>query len=302
MELIWTLQNLDAAALLDILLIASLLFALSFLFRGTQAVPLLRGTLLVLAVMAILTIIPNLVAFRWLANIVLTGAAIAIPIIFQPELRRMVERLGRAGLSFRQQEGTDYEKVISDISVVAGRLAERRHGALIVLERNDPLDEFINTGILTDSHISPQLLLTIFYPKTELHDGAVIIRADRIVASAAVLPLSAAHGLAHRKVGTRHRAAMGMTEISDAIVVIVSEETGQISVANGGRLIRRLDSNRLVTILRAFFVEPEAEAGSGGVLEQMRTWYNRRLNGQQNSPPAKSSKTEASSSEASEAA
>jgi diadenylate cyclase len=106
------------------------------------------------------------------------------------------------------------------------------------------------------------LLLTIFYPKTELHDGAVILRGNQIACAAAVLPLSAAHGLAQRKVGTRHRASMGMSEISDAIVVVVSEESGQIAVANNGRLIRHLDSNRLATILKTFFVQSNEEAKS----------------------------------------
>lgn len=277
MELLWTLQSLDWLALLDILLIAALLFGLSFLFRGTQAVPLLRGTILVLVIITFLSTIPNLIAFRWISGSIITGAAVALPIIFQPELRRMMERLGRAGFGFRQRS-TQREQVINDISTAAGRLSERRHGALIVLERTDPLDEFIETGIPLDSAISPQLLLTVFYPKTELHDGAVIIRDSKIAAAAAVLPLSAAHGLAQRKVGTRHRAGLGMTEISDAIVVIVSEETGQISVANGGRMIRRLDSNRLATILKAFYSDSEAEEQNLLTMlrGQLRGWYNRQ--------------------------
>ena len=262
MELIWTLQSFNLAALLDVLLIALLLFGLSFLFRGTQAVPVLRGTILVVIVIIFLSSIPNLVAFRWLSTSIITGAAVVIPIIFQPEIRRAMERLGRAGVSFRQHTLTEQERVIDDICTAAGRLSERRHGALIVLERSDPLDEFISTGIALNSELSPQLLLTIFYPKTELHDGAVILRGSRIACAAAVLPLSAAHGLAQRKVGTRHRASMGMSEISDAIVVVVSEETGHIAVANGGRLIRRLDANRLATILKTFFVQASTESKS----------------------------------------
>ena len=262
MELIWTLQSFDIVALLDVLLIAALLFALSFLFRGTQAVPVLRGTILVVIIIIFLSSIPNLVAFRWLSTSIITGAAVVIPIIFQPEIRRAMERLGRAGMSFRGHTLTEQERVIADICAAAGRLSERRHGALIVLERSDPLDEFVNTGIALNSELSPQLLLTIFYPKTELHDGAVILRGSRIACAAAVLPLSAAHGLAQRKVGTRHRASMGMSEISDAIVVVVSEETGQISVANNGRLIRRLDSKRLETILKTFFVQGSEESKS----------------------------------------
>lgn len=263
MEIIWTLQSFDLYSLLDILLITALLFGVSFLFRGTQTIPVLRGTLLVVAVSLLLSAIPNLVAFRWISTIVFTGAAVAIPVIFQPEIRRAMERLGRAGVNFRQPQLSNYERVIDDICAAAGRLSERRHGALIVIERNDALDEFIATGIALNSLISPQLMLTIFFPKTELHDGAIIIRGDRVVCAAAVLPLSAAHDLAQRKVGTRHRASLGMTEISDAIVVVVSEETGQISVANAGRLIRRLDSNRLASLLRTFYSSTTTRSGLG---------------------------------------
>ncbi len=258
MELIWTLQSLDLVAVLDILLIATVLFGLSFALRGTQAVPVMRGMIVVVILMTFLSTIPNLVAFRWLTGVIITGAAVAIPVIFQPEIRRGMERIGRAGFSLRTTYRSDIDQMIEDVSIAAGKLSERRHGALIVLARAHPLDEFIATGIQLDSEISPQLLLTIFYPKTELHDGAVIIRERRICSAAAVLPLSAAHGLAQRKVGTRHRAAIGLSEICDAIVVVVSEETGQISVANGGRMIRRLDSTRLQTILRAFYTTETA--------------------------------------------
>jgi diadenylate cyclase len=281
MELIWTLQSFDLYSLLDILLIASILFGISFLFRGTQAVPVLRGMLLVVGLIILLSTIPNLVAFRWISTIILTGAAVAVPVIFQPEIRRAMERLGRAGAAWRQPSLSAYEHVINDIVAAAARLSERRHGALIVIERNDALDEFVDTGIPLDSVLSPQLLLTIFFPKTELHDGAVILRGDRVVVAAAVLPLSAAHDLAQRKVGTRHRASLGMTEISDAIVVVVSEETGQISVANGGRLIRRLDSNRLATLLQTFYNDTSVRDGRTRSLvdylrEYVREWRDAR--------------------------
>lgn len=282
-QLIWTLESLNITAILDIFLIALMLFGLSFLLRGTQAIPVLRGTVLVVVLVGFLSSIPNLVGFRWLSGAIITGAAVAIPVIFQPELRRAMERIGRAGVTFRARQSTPYERIIDDIATAAGRLSERRHGALIVLERNDNLDDFVNTGIRIDSAISPQLILTIFFPKTELHDGAVIIRGESLAAAAAVLPLSAAHGLAQRKVGTRHRAGLGMSEISDAIVVIVSEETGQISVANGGRMIRRLDSNRLATILKAFYTDNETESRNLWTTVQDRIKQWRGKQGQQQS-------------------
>ncbi|MBZ0309072.1 MAG: diadenylate cyclase CdaA [Anaerolineae bacterium] len=275
MELIWTLQSLDLTDAIDILLIAAVLFGLSFLFRGTQAVPVMRGMIVIIVLMTFLSSVLNLVAFRWLTGAIFTGAVVAIPVIFQPEIRRGMERIGRAGFISRSRPSSEVEKLIEDVSTAAGKLSERRHGALIVLERTDPLDEFIETGIWLDGEISPLLLLTIFYPKTELHDGAVIIRHNRVISAAAVLPLSAAHGLAQRKVGTRHRAGIGISEISDAIVVIVSEETGQISVANGGRMIRRLDSMRLQTILRAFYtseVDTEEKTLWGYWRDQVKNW------------------------------
>jgi len=190
---------------------------------------------------------------------------VALPVIFQPELRRALERVGRAGIStlFRRVPAfSEDEQVIEAICAAAARLSERRHGALIVLERGDPLDEFIATGVPLDSLVSPQLLLTVFWPKTELHDGAVIIREGRVVSAASVLPLSSGRQLTDRKLGTRHRAGLGISEVSDALCVIVSEETGRISVANHGRMIRRLDANRLRTILSAFYVSAHPQETS----------------------------------------
>jgi diadenylate cyclase len=224
-----------------------------------QAVPLLRGILIFVVVIGFTATVFPLAAFRWLFGNVITAAAVAIPVIFQPELRRALERLGRAGVWFstRQTETTQRLRIIEDICAAAARLSERRQGALVVLERETELQEFIDSGVPLESEVSPQLLLTIFWPKTELHDGAVVLRAGKIAAAACVLPLSSGRNLTDRKMGTRHRAALGISEISDAVCVVVSEETGQIAVANGGRMIRRLDANRLRTILAAFYGEAQ---------------------------------------------
>ena len=254
MDLIWTLQNINSVqAVLDILIVALLIFAASYLVRGTPAMPVLRGVIVVVIILGVLSSILNLTAFNWVLRNILTATAVAIPIIFQPELRRALERVGRAGLRFRQTTLTEREVVIDTICQAAGRLSERRHGALIVLERGDNLEEFVRSGILLDSVLTPQLLLTVFWPKTELHDGAVIIRGNRAVAAACVLPLTSSRNLTDRKLGTRHRASLGMSEVSDAVVVTVSEETGQISVSTRGRMIRQLDSKRLSTILSTFY-------------------------------------------------
>jgi diadenylate cyclase len=257
-ELCWTFQtSFTATSLLDILVVALIFFGLSLLLRGTQAIPLLRGMILVVLLAgAIATLLP-LVAFRWLLGNIVTAAAVAIPIIFQPELRRALDRLGRAGSLFSglNQNADARAHVIDAICLAAARLAERRQGALIVLERETGLQEYIDTGVLLDAETSPQLLLTIFWVKTELHDGAVIIRNSKIAAAACVLPLSSGRNMTDRKLGTRHRAGLGISEVSDAVCVIVSEETGQIGVTNGGRMIRRLDATRLKTILGAFYGE-----------------------------------------------
>lgn len=256
MRIIWTLETFRWSDVPDVLVVAIMLFAATLLLRGTQATPLLRGTIFVILALALLTTLLDWTAFRWLLNHLITAAVIAIPVIFQPELRRALERVGRTGISTlftHTPSFTEEEQLIEAICAAAGRLSERRHGALIVLERSDPLDEFIATGVPLDSQISPQLLLTIFWPKTELHDGAVIVRRGRVASAASVLPLSSGRNLADRKLGTRHRAGLGISEVSDALCVIVSEETGRISVTNRGRMIRRLDASRLRTILTAFY-------------------------------------------------
>ncbi len=253
MEILWAFDNFSLISLLDILLVAGLFFAASLLIRGTQATALLRGTVLVLILIGLFTSVVQLVALRWLLSHVITGAAIAIPVIFQQELRRALSQLGEAAFFGRQQRKTQAQHIIDQICAATERLAERRHGALIVLERSTSLEEYIKTGVALNSEVTPQLLLTIFWPKTELHDGAAILTGTKIAAAACVLPLSSGHRITDRKLGTRHRAALGISEVSDAICVVVSEETGQISVANSGRMIRRLDSNRLRTILSAFY-------------------------------------------------
>ncbi len=263
MEILWAFDNLSLTSVLDILLVAALIYGASMLARGTQAVSLLRGTLLVFLFIGLLTSVFQLVALRWLLDQIITGAIIAIPVIFQPELRRALTRLGGARFFINRQETrTAQQHVIEQICAATERLAERRHGALIVLERSVSLEEYINTGVRLDSEVTPQLLLTIFWPKTELHDGAAILTGDTIAAAACVLPLSSGHRISERKLGTRHRAALGISEVSDAICVVVSEETGQISVTNGGRMIRRLDSNRLRTILSAFYEDQRRPARS----------------------------------------
>ncbi len=254
-EVLWVLQNLSLADAIDISIVALLFFALSFFFRGTQAMALFRGLLFLIVGLIIVAGALRLQALSWLLSNALTVLAVAIPVIFQPELRRALEQIGRGGVLFNKQTPeTVRDHVIAEICEAAGKLSERRHGALIVLQRNSGLQEYIRTGVMLDSQVTSDLLLTIFWPKTELHDGAAIIDNNgRIAAAAAVLPLTASRNLPDPKMGTRHRASLGISEVGDAICVVISEETGKIGVTNGGRMVSRLDVDRLRTILNAFY-------------------------------------------------
>jgi diadenylate cyclase len=240
--------------------------------RDTQAQALLRGVLLLIALISFLTSLEVLPAFSWLMRTTLPALLLAVPVIFAPEIRRALERLGRAGKLFDGPKNnlageTGLQHMITSVVSAAGRLSDRKHGALIVLQRVDSLQEYVQTGVVLDSRVTPELLLQIFYPNTPLHDGAVIISGTRVVAAACVLPLSSSGVLSpspERQMGLRHRAALGISEVSDAVAVVVSEETGYISVVHGGRMIRRLDTERLENILRALFRPFEEKSGLEG--------------------------------------
>lgn len=236
----------------DILLVASVFFLVFNLAQGTQAVQLLRGMVLVILFAFLASQILPFRGFSWLIETALPALLIAIPVIFQPELRRALERLGRTGslLGRRQQEAV-VDRVIDEVARAAHRLSAQRHGALIVFERETGLREYIETGVPIDAAVKAELLRTIFHPNTALHDKAVVIRDGRIVAASVMLP--ATQNPQYGGLGTRHRAAIGLTEESDALVVVVSEETGIVSVAYNGRIVRRLDINRLRSVLMAFF-------------------------------------------------
>ena len=255
MELVWALDNFDLRAVIDILIVAAMFFGASLLFRGTQAVALLRGTLFLIIGMVVLAAVFQLQALGWVISNLLTVVAVAIPIIFQPELRRALEQIGRGTIFNTTERVEDLRAhIIDEIVQAVERLSERRHGALIVLERESTLGDFVRTGIPLDAIVTSQLLLTIFWPKTELHDGAIIIgRNGRVAAAAAVLPLTASRNLPTRKMGTRHRAALGISEVSDAVCVLVSEETGRVAITQGGRMLSRVEQDRLRALLESFY-------------------------------------------------
>lgn len=251
-ELVGVAPQFTWSSVLDILLVALVFYGLFRLFQGTQAVALLRG-ILVIALIFVLAA-SRFTAFGWLLKNALPMVLVAIPVIFQPELRRALERLGRSAplVMGRGSREAAAQQIIYEVSQAVEALARERTGALIVLEGETGLEEYIESGERIDAGISSRLLTTIFFPGTPLHDGAVIIRGDRIIAAACVLPLTQ-RDLADSSLGTRHRAAVGITEQNDAVAIVVSEETGIVSLARSGRIARRLDGQRLRTILQAFY-------------------------------------------------
>ena len=274
-NLLWYVQRFDWIDALDILLVAFIFFWLLYLVRGTRAVPLLRGMIFLIILVTLLSGVARLRAFGWLTQKALPALLVAIPVVFQPELRRALERLGRAGALFGRTTGSRaiLEQTLAAIAQACNTLSGRRYGALIVLERETGLQELADSGVFLDAAITPELLVTIFDPHTTLHDGAVIVQHGRALAAACVLPLSTAF-LADRELGLRHRAAIGVTEESDAIAVIVSEERGSISIAHDGRIIRNLDAKRLETVLHAFY-QPVLERAWSRRLTRLRQMLGR---------------------------
>jgi diadenylate cyclase len=263
-DLFFIFQRLNWLSVFDIILVTLVFFSLLYLLRDTQAMVLLRGAISLMVLLALLTALVDLPAFSWLVRTTLPALLLAIPVIFAPEIRRALERIGRAGTFVRgasRREDLEMQAAIQAVVSASARLSSRQHGALIIIQRLDSLEEFVRTGVVMDARLTPELLLQVFYPNTPLHDGAVIIERNRVLAGACVMPLSASGILARspeRQMGLRHRAALGISEASDAIAVVVSEETGSISIAHAGRMIRRLDPERLENILSAFY-RPEQQ-------------------------------------------
>ncbi|HLA99102.1 MAG TPA: diadenylate cyclase CdaA [Anaerolineales bacterium] len=266
-------QRLDWLNLVDLILVTLVFWGILLLLRDTQAMVLIRGALLLIVLISLLTSLEVLPAFSWLVRNTLPALVLAIPVIFAPEIRRTLERLGRAGsLVPPGKPASSTLPAIATVVSATSRLSDRKHGALIVMKRTDNLDEYVKTGVKLGASLTPELLLQVFYPNTPLHDGAVVISGERLVAAACVMPLSASGVLTRspeRQMGLRHRAALGISEITDAVAVVVSEETGFISVVHGGRMIRRLDAERLENILMAFYRPLEEKKGLVGMLERL---------------------------------
>lgn len=241
-----TLLRFDLSSLLDVLLISAVIYWLLVWLRGTSAMSLLRGVAIVVAAAIALGNLFDLTVVNWLLRNSLTAVLVAIPIIFQPELRRALERVGRTGMrSWRGRVAR--EGLHAVVATAARQCSELRHGALIVLERETGLEDYVDTGLRLEAIPSVPLLASIFYINSPLHDGAVILRQGKIAAAGCTLPL--AEPDARAPLGTRHRAALGISERTDAMAVVVSEETGEVSLATNGRLLRGIDRDKLVQML-----------------------------------------------------
>lgn len=254
-NMIWNLTHrLGFNGILDILIMSMIIYEILILIRRTRSSALLKGVFLLL-VFAVVSNLLGLTSLNWLMSAILNNGALVLLVLFQPEIRKALERMGRSNLLNRRRAGAgdeDRERIISEIIQTMLDLSHRRVGALIAFERKTGLQDVIDTGTQVDAEISAPLLENIFEPNTPLHDGAVVIRENRVQAAACILPLTEASGVS-RELGTRHRAGIGLSENTDATVFIVSEETGTMSVAQGGQLMRPMHEDSLRRILEEIF-------------------------------------------------
>lgn len=264
--------------IIDILIVTYIIYHLILLVRGTRAVQLLKGILVLVLIWALSTWF-DLYTLKWLMNQIFTFGVLAVFIIFQPELRRGLEQLGRGKLFGRSADiDEETNKLIAETIKAVNYLSRRKIGALIVFERTTGLNEFVESGIPMRSVISSELFINIFIPNTPLHDGAVIIQSNQIAAAGCYLPLSE-NPFISKELGTRHRAAIGISEVGDAISVVVSEETGQVSLAINGQVVRDIKEESLISKLyeelrpaasikekRSFFWKRKGDGDNGKVV------------------------------------
>lgn len=267
-EAFFAIQNIGFTDILDILIVGFLIYKISNLIRSTSAARVAKGIILILLI-TWLTDVFSFHVLNYILSMILELGFIALVIMFQPELRRALERFGGKNvvksLVSSEVAKSDMEKAILATVSACESMSKERIGVLLVFEKDVPLDDYFKTGTRIDALVTTQLLKNLFFPKSALHDGAVIIREGRVAAAGCVMPLSENRHLSS-DLGTRHRAGIGTSEVSDAIVVIVSEETGTISVAVGGMLKRHLAPQMLERLLMSELVQTS---------EIQQTWYTR---------------------------
>ena len=270
-----TIKNLSISSVLDILVVAYIFYKGYSLIKETRAEQLLKGIALMIVLIPISYIL-NLEMLNFILNKTLTIGLLSVVIIFQPEIRRALEHIGRSAFDdfHNMQDEENRNVVVNEIINAVSNLAESKTGALIVIEQITRLGEVLNSGTILDAKVSSNLLENIFVVNTPLHDGATIIRDDRIIASGCVLPLTGNVDI-NKKLGTRHRAAIGLSEVSDSIIIIVSEETGIISLAINGRLTRNYDREKLRMILFKMLQHNDKKrVKSAG--EKVKAWIRRK--------------------------
>lgn len=259
----------NIATALDILIIWYLVYHLIMLIRGTKAVQLAKGIIFIFIVRIIAGLL-QLHAVTYIVDQIVSWAVIGIIVIFQPEIRRGLERLGRAPIfsGHGESEHDKSLKMVKELDKAIQYMSKRRIGALITIQQDTGLDDYIETGIKIDADITGELLINIFIPNTPLHDGAVIINNNRIAVAAAYLPLSDST-MIPKRLGTRHRAAVGISEVTDAITIVVSEETGGVTITRNGRFLLDLTREEYLKYLKAQLVPKE---------ENDNSWIRRLIN------------------------
>lgn len=268
------LQVIRINDLVDIIVVTLLVYFLINLIRETRAMSLFKG-LLIIALVFLVSTIFKLTALNYILTATVQIGVFALVVIFQPELRNILERLGRFNVITNIMNVSDDEKqsrlkeAIDSVAEAAADMSKTRTGALMVLERETRLGEYLSTGTQLNADVSSRLLKNIFVPNTPLHDGAVIIREDKIITAACVLPLTANTNISP-DLGTRHRAAIGLSEATDAVVVVVSEETGKISIAMNGSLTRNLTKEGLIKVLTKLIVS--GKRGENAPLDRLKFW------------------------------
>ena len=266
--------------IIDIALVIFLLVKFIKVVKGTRVLQLLKG-ICVLIIATVLTALFDLKILNYILTSFMAYGVLVLIVIFQPELRRALEQLGTGKISkffgIDTDIATKTKENIYKIVIAAEELAKQRKGALIVLERDIKLKDIIETGVVINADISPQLLVNIFEPNTPLHDGAVIITDNKIMAAACMLPLADDKNIS-KKIGTRHRSAMGMSKESDSIVIVVSEETGKISIAKDGTLIADLKEDTLKQILIKNIITKKLNENNKDIKTKLKEWKEKRKN------------------------
>lgn len=267
-----TLQNF--VRLLDILAVWFVIYELIVLLRGTKAVQLFRGIVVIVIIKAVSVLI-GLDTVSWIMDQIINWAVIAMVIIFQPEIRRGLEHLGRGSMFARgKRQNEDEERMIAELDKAIQYMAKRRIGALMSIKMDTGLEDYIETGIALDADITGELLINIFIPNTPLHDGAVIIQDNQIKVAAAYLPLSESN-LIPKELGTRHRAAVGISEVTDALTIVISEETGEVSITKDNELMRGMTRENYLRYFRQVLLTPEDSTKQNA----LQNWFGRVFGG-----------------------